>query len=149
MDLKKKLGRIGIALGIVAAGVGAFTAYQLCWLTSAERDAAHAALAAVDGLQTYNALSDDQFDAKAQQAEETVETAREAALTVRDQKVAFALRRYLGSIEVEQGVIRMQKQAQRDEADSAEGYVLVDSSVHAGRTAATRSLRLSLHEALD
>jgi hypothetical protein len=146
MKLNRRLVRIGIALGIVVIGIGAFTAYQQCWLTSAEHNAAQSALVAVDGLQTVNALSDEEFDAKAQQAEESVETAREAAFTVRDQKVAFALRRYLGSIEVERSAIRMQK---RDEADSSIGYGLVDSSLHAGRTAAARSLRLSLLEQLD
>jgi hypothetical protein len=149
MNSKKRLVRFGIAFGIVALGVGAFAAYELCWLTSAERNTAQTALVAVDGLQTSGALSDEEFDVKAKQVEQTVETAQQAALTVRDQKVAFALARYLGSIEVEQGAIRTQNRALREDADPAGRYLLADSSLYAGRSAATRSLSLSLHETLD
>ncbi len=149
MKSKKSVVRVGIALGIVAVCVGAFAAYELYWLTSAERNAAQSALALVDGLQTVNALSDEEFDAKAKQADEAVDSAREAALTVRDQKVAFALARYLGSIEVEQGAIRIESRGQQANADPAGRYVLVGSSLYAGRSAATRSLSVSLHETLD
>lgn len=148
MASKKSLVRFGKVFGIVALVAGAFAAYQLCWLTSAERGAAQSALTAADGLQASNALSDEEFDAKAVQVEETVENAREAAFTVRDQKVAFALARYLGSIEVEQGAIR-QNRAQGENAGPAGRYVLADNSLLAGRSAATRSLSLSLHETLD
>ena len=82
MKLNRRLVRIGIALGIVVVGIGAFTAYQQYWLTLAEHNAAQSALVAVDGLQTVNALSDEEFDLKAQQAEESVEAARAAAFTV-------------------------------------------------------------------
>jgi hypothetical protein len=149
MKSNKRWVRTGIALGIAVLGVGAFAAYQLYWLTSAEHSTAQSALAAVDGLQTVNALSDEEFDAKAKQAEEAVDAARDAALTVRDQKVAFALARYLGSIEVEQGAIREENRAQRADADPAGRYLTVGSSLHPGRSAATRSLSVSLHETLD
>jgi hypothetical protein len=148
MTSKKRLVRLGITLGTVAVLAGVFAVYQFCWLTSAERSAAQSALTAVDSLQASNALSDEEFDAKAVQVEETVENAREAAFTVRDQKVAFSLARYLGSIEVEQGAIR-QNRAQGQNAEPAGRYVLADNSLLAGRSAATRSLSLSLHETLD
>ena len=147
MKSKKSLVRIGMALGIVAAVVGAFAAFENCWLTSSERDAAQSALVAVDGLQTSNLVTDEEFAAKAKQAETSVEIAQETALTVRDQNVAFALARYLGSIEVEQGDIRMQNRAQQADADPVGRYVLVQ--MPADRSAATRSLSLSLHKELD
>jgi len=145
---KKTLAAIAAAVGIVAFSVCTFAAVQMCWLTPGERDAARAALAAVDDLRTFAAL-DDGADPKLKQAEDAVETARQAARTRRDQDVAFALIQYLGSIEDEQATMSNEGPAQEPVAVPPVHGVQPGDAAHFTETAISRSLSLKLHETLD
>jgi hypothetical protein len=145
--LKSKKFMVRFGIGFVAAFVafGALAAFECCWLTRAERNSAQAALVAIDGLQDFNSLSDDDFDARVQDVQNAVVTARQAAATIRDQQVAFALVRYLSSIEIERNVSRRQQQS-----DSlGEQELRSDAALHMGQNGIVRSLSSSLHQTLD
>ena len=67
---------------------------------------------AIDGLQSFDAVNDDDYDAKVHDVQATVENARQSAATFRDQQVAFALLQYLGSVETERETMRTSGLAQ-------------------------------------
>jgi hypothetical protein len=137
---KQNLVTLATIFGIVISSVCTFAAVQLCWLTPDERDAARSALTAIDNLQNSGLVDGDDAAAQTKQAEDAVETARQAARTSRDQDVAFALIQYLGSIETERQTVQSQGLTQERIADPA---------VHLSAAASSRSLSLKLHETLD
>jgi hypothetical protein len=135
LQSKKFLVRFGIGFGSALVAFGALVAAECFWLTSAERNSAQAALTAIDGLQNSDAFNDEEFDARAQAVQNSVEAARETARTARDQQVAFALIQYLGSIEAEREAMRTHGLAQEEFA--------------APESVTSRTLGLKLHETLD
>jgi hypothetical protein len=132
---KKFLVRFGIGFGSALVAVGALVGAECFWLTSAERNSAQAALTAIDNLQNSSTFSDEDFDARAQEVQNAVEMARQAAHTARDQEVAFALIQYLGSIEAEHEATRTR--------------VLTSEEITVPESPTSRSLSLKLHETLD
>jgi hypothetical protein len=147
VNFRKILVRVGIAFGI-AACFGAVAAYELCWLTSGEHRAAESALVQIDALQSFGSLSDENFDAMANKADDAVEIARQQASTLRDQKVAFALMQYLGSTVTKRSTIQMQGLADQ-QAPPAHLDLQLNGTMHSTEVAAKRSLSSTLHEALD
>jgi hypothetical protein len=148
MKLKKNIVGLGVAVGLAVAGVGGFFAIEACWLTSSERGAAQTALAAIDQLQNVGSVSDEDFSARADQAEQAIEAARQAAVTNRDQDVAYALMRYFGSTIKEQDTMRMEIRAERS-STSADRDPASDPQLHTAEFATRHSLSSSLHETLD
>jgi len=132
---KKFLVRFGIGFASALVAFGALVAAECCWLTSAERNSAQAALTAIDNLQNSATFSDEDFDARAQEVQNAVEAARRTAHTARDQQVAFALIQYLGSIESEREAMRTRGLAQEE--------------IAVPENATSRTLSLKLHETLD
>lgn len=132
---KKFLMRFGIGFGSALVAFGALVAAECFWLTGAERNSAQAALTAIDDLQNSAAFSDEDFDAKAQDVQNAVEVARQAAHTARDQRVAFALIQYLSSIESQREAMRTHGLAQEE--------------ISVPETRTSRTLSLKLHETLD
>jgi len=124
----KILLRFGLGFGIGMVVIASFVGLEYSWLTSGERTAAQQALTAIDNLQTFG-LNDENSDAQLQQTESAVEIARQAVRTQRDQKVAFALMQYLGSVELDR--------------ERAAG------TSHLASSTAKHSLSLKLHETLD
>ncbi len=146
---KKTLLVGGTILGIVASSVCTFAAVQLCWLTPAERDAARTALTTVDGLRDVALVNGDDADQSLRQAEDQVESARQAARTMRDQDVAFALMQYLSSIELERGAMRMQGIAPEQVEPPGGRNLQLAGSAPLTETASIHSMRLKLHKTLD
>jgi hypothetical protein len=143
IKLKKNLAGFGVVLGLVAGVGGAFWVIESHWLTSAERGAAQTALTAIDNLQDAGPVSDEDFDAKVDQAEQAVEAAQLAASTSRDQNVAYALMRYLGSTVKEQDTMRMQNRG------SAEQGPEFDAQPLSAEFTIRHSLSSSLHQTLN
>jgi hypothetical protein len=97
----------GIVLGIAAVGLGVLYEVNLRWLTTRERNAAKVALAEIDGLQDFAPLSDQDFDTKDKQAKAEVEAATNAAVTQRDDWLAFQLDIFLSETEGDRDEVRM------------------------------------------
>lgn len=146
---KRFFVRFGIGFAAAFVVAGTWLVFEFAWLSAGERSAAQPALVAIDGLQNVDVVKDDDYDAKVQQVQKTVENARQSAATFRDQQVAFALLQYLGSIEIEQETIRTSGLAQnRIEAPEIRGLGPAETT-HLTDNAASRSLSLKLHQALN
>jgi type IV secretory pathway VirJ component len=148
MKSTKTFAALGAAFGIITASVCTFAAVQMCWFTPGEQNAARAALTAVDDLQNFASANGDDPDSRLRQAEDAVETARQAARTTRDQKVAFALIQYLGSIEAERAATQAQAPAPERIAAPAVEDLAPGETTHLTE-AASRSMSLKLHALLD
>ncbi len=107
--------RFGIGFGAAFVVFGALLVFEYSWLTAGERIAAQSALTAIDGFRSFDTVDDDDFVAKVQEVQATVENARQTAATFRDQQTAFALSEYLGSIEIQQETIRAKRLAQQSD----------------------------------
>jgi apolipoprotein N-acyltransferase len=140
---------IGIVFGIAAVGFGTLYLVERHWLTSGEREAGKAALVQIDALQNFDLISDEDFDARAKQAEEKVEAAKQAALTIRDERVADILYVYVSGIETEQGDVKLRKLMQQKRiATTGAQQELADSISSSGKEV-TQFARSVLHKALD
>jgi len=97
----------GIISGILVVGFVALYEVERHWLTPGERSAARAAQTQIDALQDFASLSDQDFDAKDKQAKAEVEAATNAAVTQRDDWLAFQLDVYLSETEGDRDEVRM------------------------------------------
>ncbi len=149
---------IGVFWGVVLIAVAAHDAIQQYWLSPGERRAARTALMQIDALQDVGAVSDQDFDASEKQVEQRVKIASNAAWTMRDSEVSWALSACLLATRMERNDswsrrfkdrIWVQKlmQSQIDFLENSER----DSSkrVATSETEALRILRSELHKALD
>ncbi len=85
-----------IFIGLIFASNWIWTEYELHWLTSGERKAAKAALAEIDLLAAAGIqLSDQEWEARTQQAKTKLEATRKSARTYRDVFVEDDLSLYL------------------------------------------------------
>jgi hypothetical protein len=92
---RKILVRVGIVFGILVVVLGIILAIEMSWLTSGERKVASAALVEIDEMQNLVQAGGNDFEARDQQAKETVEAADRAAWTLRDKGAAYDLSFYL------------------------------------------------------
>ncbi len=149
INSKKFLVRFGIGFAAAFVVAGTWLVFEFSWLTASERNAAQPALMAIDGLQSFDAVNDDDYDAKVHDVQATVENARQSAATFRDQQVAFALLQYLGSVETERETMRTSGLAQnRIEAPEIRDLGPQETT-HLMDNAASRSLSVKLHQALN
>jgi apolipoprotein N-acyltransferase len=103
---RKILVWFGVVFGVLVVGFVSLYEIERHWLTPGERSAAKVALAQIDGLQDFASLSDEDFNAREKQAEAKVEDAKQAAVTERDDWVAFELSFYLDDTQSDQREIR-------------------------------------------
>lgn len=143
VNSSKFLVRFGIGFGAAFVLVGFLLAFEYSWLSAGERAAAQSALVAIDGFRSFDTDNDDDFEAKVQEVQATVENARQSATTFRDQRVAFALLQYLGAIELEQ------ETARTDRIAASETQDLRSSGTMRLLEPATNRLSLKLHKELD
>ena len=146
---KRTTRRILVGLGIVIAGFFAWAAVEQYWLTSGERDAAKAALAQIDGLQDFTSLSDQDFDARVKQAEAKVETAKHAAVTQRDEGLAFDLEVYLGETRIDRDQIRWALIFREKHLPVGGSRTEFGKKLDLSGTELRTLTRLELHRALD
>src|ERR1700735_4114036 len=84
-----------IFIGLIFVSNWIWTEYELHWITSGERKAAKAALAEIDSLAAAGTLSDQEWEARTQQAKARIEATRRSAKTYRDVFVEDDLSLYL------------------------------------------------------
>jgi len=114
-----------------------WTEYELHWLTSGERKVAKAALAEIDSLAAAGSLSDQEWEARTEQAKTKIEATRRSARTYRDVFMEDDLSLYL--IEV----LTDRRNVERRRAGRSE--IPLDSMFGGS----TNESRLKLHKELD
>jgi hypothetical protein len=146
---KRTTRKILVGIGIVVAGLAVWVLAEFYWVSPGERRVGKEALAQIDVLQTLDRASDEEFDAGDKRAEENVDTAQQAVVTVRDKRVANALDAYRTEIETERPSVkrrRLMKQRQVLETESEHDS---DEELDSLSKEATQFIRSVLHKALD
>jgi hypothetical protein len=145
---RKILVVTGIVLGILALGIGSLYEVNERWLTPREKSLAKAAFAQIDALQDVASFSDEDFDAKSKDAEAKVKAAQQAAMTVRDEQIAFVLDGYRGEIEDERDNIKMQKLMQERHVPIKSSGRSFEETLNT-QVEVAKFLRSVLHRTLD
>ena len=110
---RKILVWFGVVLAVVVVGYVFWGVLSWYWLTPGERNAARAALVQFDALQDSGSLSDEEFSARAKQAERSMDNAFRAAWTTRDRMIFFKLEGYQLDIVVKRWQMRRQELSQQ------------------------------------
>jgi hypothetical protein len=98
---KRTSRKILIGFGLVIVGLVVLYVLDRYWITPAERKAGRVALVQIEVLQNSKEMSDAEYDAGDLRAKGSVETAKRAAFTSRDEMIAAELGIYLLQIDVE------------------------------------------------
>jgi hypothetical protein len=135
--------------GVLALWIGV----EWYWLTPGERNAGRVALAQIDVLQSWDTLSDSDFNAADANAKGSLGVARQAAWTDRDKAIAGTLAVYLEMIEMDResmqrskSVLQLLQQRNSSLADSEKQHA-EDRNFENKKT--TLLLRSGLHGELD
>jgi hypothetical protein len=126
-----------IFIGLIFVGDWIWNEYELHWLTSGERKAAKAALAEIDSLEDTRQLSDQEWEARQQEAKARIEATRRSAKTYRDVLVEDDLSLYLLEVSADH------RNLERRRAGRSEIHL---NSIFGG---STNESRLKLHKELD
>jgi hypothetical protein len=146
---KETSRKILIGLAVVVVVLIAWIAVERYWLTPAERTAGRAALAQIDKLQDFGAISNGDFEARVKQMRAQVDAADRAAWTTRDKGVARTLGIYLDMTQIDQeDAQRQQVLRQSHFPISFKDEEFADDMVASGERVRLQ-IRYMLHGALD
>ena len=144
---KERRGRfcgIWSLLGDVIVGSVLWSIVERNWITPGERSAAREALTQLGDLQDSGYLSTGDFVARAQQAKRTVDEARGAARTKKDQMIAAELMKYQSVTVANYDFVRRQVLAQQQNSNRKP-----DEGIESFGFAAIGFDSRELHKALD
>jgi hypothetical protein len=146
---KETSRKILVGFGVIVVGLVSWHLLDVHWITPVERSAARAALLQIDALQNLGSISDEDFKARAKQAEGEVETAKRAAWTSRDKVIYSVLYAYVSGIELQRDRVQVRKLEEQRHIllpnSDREFEEKLDSSGKEG----TQFVRSVLHRALD
>jgi hypothetical protein len=146
---KRTSRKIFVGFGLVVAGLVFLFLFDRCWLTVGERAAGREALKQIDALGNLDSMSYEDFKAREKQAEAKVETAKQAACTTRDKRVAETLYAYVVSIDTERSNVEMRKVFQRRHLPTKDSQRELEEKIDLQGLEGTQLLRAVLHRALD
>ena len=141
---------VAIGLGVVVVGIALWIFVWTHWLTQGERSKGKIALVQVEALQSFDEMSDAEFDARSRQAQEKVNDASDAIFTAKDRQIAVYLSLCLFEM---QGMKKSQRI--RKILDSRPGFTKSERSKELelkseeSERHLLKTLVKSLHESLD
>jgi hypothetical protein len=91
---RKILKIVGLSFATIVVAGGIIAGVELQWITPPERTAGRIALARIEDLQKESDSNEDEYKSRKEQADAAVESAQDAAWTLRDRKLAYALLGY-------------------------------------------------------
>jgi hypothetical protein len=146
---KRTTRKICIGIGIVFVGFVSWVSVEQQWLTPGERSAARAALVQIDALQNLSSISDEDFKARAKQAEGKVETAKRAAWTSRDKIIYSVLYAYVSGIELQRDRVQVRKLEEQRHILLSNSDREFEEKLDSSGKEGTQFVRSVLHRALD
>ena len=139
---------VGIALGVLVAGFGLVYLLEWYWVTPGERNAGRLVLAQIDGLQDFDSISREDFEAKEKGLSEKLNAARSAAWTLRDKGVYSESFAYLLVTESERREVFMQREMEQETSIAESDRELSQKTISRHREE-KRFYHLLLHKQLD
>jgi hypothetical protein len=146
---RKILVRSGSVLGVVVVVFAIWLAVEWYWFTPGERKSSRAAIAQIDSMQALEPMSQPQFDSMAREAKEKVEGAKQAAWTIRDKDVAYALEAYLFLTTTEQECLQRRREIELKYPSLALSDVETAQEITTANRQARGTVRITLHSYLD
>ena len=146
---RKILVWFGVVVAVVVVGYVLWGALSWHWLTPGERNAARAALVQLDALQNSGSLNNEEFSARAKQAERGMDNAFRAAWTTRDRMIVGKLMGYQLDIVVKRMQMRRQALPEQRKTPLTDSDRKLNELMIASGINVNGSDRLELHKVLD